>query len=128
MNSAETRSIAIAASREAILAVVGDGSRLPEWAPDFAPAVRADGELWIVDSGGGEVRIRLSLDPESGTVDILSADDERLGAFGRVIPNGAGSEFLFTLLFDEAVDPDAVEAQMKTVEEELETVRALAES
>jgi hypothetical protein len=35
---AETRTITIAAPPAAVLAVVGDGARLPEWAPAFATA------------------------------------------------------------------------------------------
>jgi hypothetical protein len=65
---------------------------------------------------------------ELGTVDLLAAQDDRLGAFCRVIPNGEGSEFLFSLLFDSGVGHEAVETQMKIVEEELETVRRLVES
>jgi hypothetical protein len=128
MKSASTRSIAIAAPPAAVLDLVGDGARMPEWAPGFAPNVRADGDLWVVDSGGGELRIRLRVDRESGTVDILGTADERVGAFSRVVPNGEGSEFLFTLLFDEGTDAAAIDAQMKVVEGELATVRALVES
>jgi hypothetical protein len=128
MKYASTRSVAIAAPPAAVLDVVGDGARLPEWAPGFAPAVRADGDLWVIDTGGSELRIHLRTDRESGTVDILRAADERVGAFSRVVPNGEGSEFLFTLLFDEGTDPAAIDAQMEIVEGELATVRALVES
>jgi hypothetical protein len=128
MKSASTRSIAIAAPPAAVLEVVGDGGRLPEWAPGFAPNIRADGDLWVIDSDGVEVRIRVRTDRESGTVDLLSAADERVGAFARVVPNGDGSEFLFTLLFDGGTDAAAIDAQMKVVEGELATVRALVES
>jgi Polyketide cyclase / dehydrase and lipid transport len=129
---AETRTIAIAAPPEEVLAVVGDGRRLPEWAPGFAPAVRRDGEggdgAWIVDSGSGELPIRLRVDAELGTVDILRREDPPRGAYARVVPNGAGSEFLFTLVFPAATDAAAVDAQMATVEAELRTVRRLAEA
>jgi hypothetical protein len=128
MKSASTRSVAIAAPPAAVLDVVADGARLPEWAPGFAPKVRADGDLWVIESGGGEVNIHVRTDRESGTVDFLAAADERIGAFTRVIPNGEGSEFLFTLLFDEGTDTAAIDAQMKIVEEELATVRAMVES
>ena len=128
MKFAQTRSIAIAAPPSAVIEVIGDGNRLPEWAPAFARSARAEEDCWLIDTGGTEVRIRLKTSVESGTVDILSAEDERIGAFGRVIPNTKGSEFLFTLLFEEGTDQGTVDAQMKTVEEELETVRRLSET
>jgi hypothetical protein len=128
MKSASTRSIAIDAPPAAVLDVIGDGARLPEWAPGFAPAVRPDGDLWVIDTGDSELKVRLRVDRESGTVDILRAVDERVGAFSRVVPNGEGSEFLFTLLFDEGTDQAAIDAQMEIVDAELAAVRALVES
>jgi uncharacterized protein YndB with AHSA1/START domain len=129
MNQAETRSIAISAPPRAVFELLADGARLPEWAPGFAPEVEAKGEdgLWLVGSGEGQFKIRIRTSIEAGTVDFLSAADERLGAFSRVIPNGEGSEFLFTLQFPPGTDSEAIEAQMRVVKEELEAVRSLAE-
>jgi hypothetical protein len=127
MNLAHTRSIAIDAPPEALVELLADGDRLPEWAPDFAPEVHEEDDHWLVGSGEGQLRIRIRSSAELGTVDILSADDDRTGAFGRVIPNGDGSEFLFTLLFPPDTDGQAIAAQMEVVEGELERVRVLAE-
>ena len=127
MNLAHTRSIAIATPPEALVELLADGERLPEWAPDFAPQIRAEGDHWLVGSGEGQFRIRIRSSTDLGTVDILSAEDDRTGAFGRVIPNGDGSEFLFTLLFPPDTDGRAIAAQMEVVESELERVRVLAE-
>lgn len=131
---AETRTIAIAAPPAAVLAVVGDARRLPDWAPNFARAVRRDGEGeggdggWIVDNGAAEFPIRLRVVAELGTVDILRREDPPRGAFARVVPNGEGSEFLFTLAFPAGTEAAAVDAQMTTVEAELRTVRGLVEA
>jgi hypothetical protein len=127
LDRCETRSISIAAAPADVLAVVGDARRLPEWAPDFARAVRPDGDAWIIDTGAGDLRVDLRVVPELGTVDILRGDPPR-GAFSRVLPNGDGSEYLFTLFFPEGTDAAAVDAQMATVDAELETVRALSEA
>lgn len=124
----ETRTIAIAATPETVLGVVGDARRLPEWAPAFARAVRPDGERWIVDNGDTEFPVRLRVAAELGTVDILATTEPPRGAFARVIPSGEGSEFLFSLSFPEATEEAAVAAQMQTVEAELRTVRTLSEA
>jgi hypothetical protein len=124
----ETRTIAIAAPPEVVLAVVGDARRLPEWAPGFARAVRPEGDGWIVDNGDVEFPIRLRVAAEFGTVDILGPIEPPRGAFARVIPSGEGSEFLFTLSFPEGTEEAAVDAQIQTVEAELRTVRALSEA
>ena len=128
MNQTQTRSIAIDAPPRAVVELLADGARLPEWAPGFAPEVQAEDDHWLVGSGDGRFKIRIRSSVELGTVDILAAADERSGAFGRVIPNGDGSEFLFSLQFPPGTERGAIEAQMAVVEGELEAVRALAEA
>jgi hypothetical protein len=127
LNHSRTRSISIAADPAEVLAFLADPHNLPRWAPAFARSVsERDGQL-LVDTGQGELPISLSVSPERGTVDVLSAADPRVGAFSRVLPNGDGSEYLFTLLFAPDTDETAVQAQLAVVDQELETVRALCE-
>ena len=128
MKSSHTRSIAIAAPSQVVVELLADGNRLPEWAPAFAPEVQAEDDHWLVGSEDARFKIRIRSSAELGTVDILSVTDERSGAFGRVIPNGEGSEFLFTLQFPEGTERETIAAQMRVVEGELEAVRALAET
>jgi hypothetical protein len=126
---AETRTITIAAPPAAVLAVVGDGARLPEWAPAFATAATHDrDDRWLIGEGDARFPIRIRTDDAGGTVDLLSPTDPTTGAFLRVLPNGEGGELLFTLFFPDGTAPEAVDAQMATVEQELQTVRALAEA
>jgi hypothetical protein len=124
---AETRSISIAAPPAAVLTVVADPQRLPEWAPAFARGVQPDGDAWLIDTGEGQARITVRVSREHGTVDLLRAADPTRGAFSRVVPNHGGSEYLFTLLFPDGTPEDAVSRQMATVEDELAAVRALCE-
>jgi hypothetical protein len=126
---AETRTISVAAPPAAVLAVVADGARLPDWAPAFATVAEHErDDRWLIGTGDARFPIRIRIDHDSGTVDLLSPDDPTLGAFLRVLPNRAGSELLFTLFFAEAVEQEAIAAQMATVEQELATVRGLAEA
>lgn len=80
-----------------MLDVVADPVNLPRWAPRFAPAIQPDKHLWIISRNDEEVSIRVRVDREHGTVDLLAADQPTRGAFTRVLPNGHGSEYLFTL-------------------------------
>lgn len=126
---AETRSISIAAPPEAVLNVVGQAQNLPRWAPAFARTVRRDGDAWIVAGDDGEdLRVRVRVSREFGTLDLLSADAPSRGAFARVIPNGEGSEFVFTLFFPDGVEEVVVARQMAVVEDELAAVRELVEA
>jgi uncharacterized protein YndB with AHSA1/START domain len=122
-----TRSIAIAASPQTVFDVVSDPATLPRWAPGFARTARPDGDHWIIenDRGGGRIFYRTSR--EHGTVDILSADNPAQGAYTRVLPNGTGSEYQFTLQFPPDTPEEAVTEQLAIVAAELQAVRSLCE-
>jgi polyketide cyclase/dehydrase/lipid transport protein len=123
-NRSETRQISIQAPPEKVLDVVGDAHALPRWAPNFATTVRAEDGHWVVND---ELHVDLRVDRELGTVDILRVKRLPAGAYSRVVPNGAGSEYLFTLFFPDGTAEEAVTKQMTVVEEELRTIRALCE-
>lgn len=125
----DSRQIAIGAPREAVIALLADARRLPEWAPAFAQAVAPEGQHWRVDLGGGaEVVIDVVVDEERGTIDLVRPGDPTTGAKLRVLHNGAGCAFVFSIVFPPGTPDDAIAAQMATIEEELRTVRALAEA
>lgn len=128
-NHAETRSISIAAPPAAVIDFLADPHNLPRWAPAFAQAVRMqDGQLLVATGAGGEIALTLSVSRKHGTVDLLAAVQPGRGAFSRVLPNGDGSEYQFTLFFPAGTAETAVSAQMGTVCQELEAVRSLCES
>jgi uncharacterized protein YndB with AHSA1/START domain len=120
----DTQAISIEAPPEAVLDVIADPRKLPLWAPTFARTVRADGDAWIVDTGEREVRRRIDVSREHGTVDFVSATG---GFFTRVIRNGVGSELMFTSFAAPGEDEAGRESRRATVAQELENVRALAE-
>ncbi|TDU83547.1 polyketide cyclase/dehydrase/lipid transport protein [Kribbella voronezhensis] len=124
---AETRTISIAASPEVVFEYVADARNLPEWAPGFAPKIEQSGDEWVIDSEAGQLRVVVRTSSEYGTVDFLRAHDLRVGGFSRVLPNGEGSEYQFTILFPPGTPEEAVEDQLKFIDEELETVRRICE-
>ena len=123
----ETRSISIDAAPDTVFHLVSDPRQLPTWAPSFACSVNPHGTDWLIDDGLAERIITVRASHKYGTVDVLAATDHRRGAFTRVLPNGDGSEFTFTLFFPDDAPQDAIAAQMAVVEQELQTVRALCE-
>jgi hypothetical protein len=132
MKRASTRSISIAVPPQVVLDLVADPTALPRWAPAFARAVRpAGGDHWVVEKGGREVRIRVRVSRELGTVDYLMADAPpgvELGTFTRVVRNGCGSEFVFTRFYADSTSEIEMAEQQAVVAVELQTVRALCES
>jgi Polyketide cyclase / dehydrase and lipid transport len=132
MQRSITRSISIDAPPDAVLDLVADPPALPRWAPAFARAVRpAGGDQWLVDKGGRELRIRVRVARELGTVDFLAADAPpgvEIGVFTRVVRNAGGSELVLTRFFPDSMSEIEVAEQKAVVAVELQTVRALCES
>ena len=130
MQRSDTQAISIDAPPSAVIDFLTDAAEFPRWAAGFARAVRVGGHDWIVDTGKGEVRLRVRVSREFGTVDFLLADAlpaREIGAFSRVVPNGRRSVLVFTQFFaDDMGDADLAD-QRAIVAIELQTVRALCE-
>jgi hypothetical protein len=123
-NRSETRSISIAAAPDAVLDYVGDARTLPDWAPAFTRSVCAEGEHWRVDAG----LIDLRVSRERGTVDIVAVSDPARGVYTRVLPNGDGSQYVFTQFFPDGTPEADVERQLAVVEGELRAIRNACEA
>ena len=124
---AATRSLSINTPPEIVFALVSDPRRLPDWAPSFASAVTPAGQEWVIESGEDQFRMRVRLSREHGTIDLFRPEDGNRGAYMRVLSNGAGSEFVFTLIFPAGTPDELIAEQMTTVETELRAVRDLCE-
>jgi hypothetical protein len=123
INRAEHRSLGVAAAPAKVHAYLADASNLPSWAPAFASSVSPSGASWLVSRDGAEFAIDVLADQRSGTVDFVAAGDHARGLFARVLPNGSGSEVVFTLMFEPDAPEGVVAARTLTLETELAAVR-----
>lgn len=125
----DTQSVTINAAPEAVLRFVADPENLPRWAIGFAKAVRRDHDGWVVKTGQGEVAVAIDVGESSGTVDFRMepAPGVKATAYGRVVANGAGAEFLFTQLQHPGTSDDVFDQLVVAVGHELVTLKALLE-
>lgn len=126
----DTQTITIDTPPAGVLAFLADATNLPRWASNFATAVRPDGDGWIVESGGGEARLRVAVNAEVGTVDlhVTPPDGRERSVYGRVLANAGGAEFLLTLFHsDRRTDADIARATAE-VRDELQALKALCEA
>jgi hypothetical protein len=125
----DTQSVTIAARPEDVLAFVGDGENLPRWAIGFAKSVRRSESGWMVISGQGEIPTSIVVHETSGTVDfqMQSAPGIQATAYARVVPNGEGSEFIFTQIQQPGVPEDVFGQLVAAVSHELVALKALLE-
>lgn len=126
---ADTRTISIEAEPEKVFRLVADPSQLPRWAVGFAKAVRPAGDGWVVQTGSGEVPLRVRADLATGTVDFVMrpAPDAEVVASSRVLARGRGSEYVFTQVQPPGMPDDAFQASVSAVVHELTMLKALLE-
>ena len=83
---------------------------------------------WFVAGDRGEFEISVLTSDELGVFDLWPAADPRRGIRTRVIANGDGSEYVFTLLLDDDIDAAGRARQLDVVEQELAAVRDLLQA
>jgi hypothetical protein len=125
----DTQTITIAARPDRVLAYVGDGANLPRWAIGFAKSVRPSGSGWLVTTGQTEVPTTITVNDTAGTIDfrMQAASDTGAIAYSRVVPNGEGSEFIFTQLQQPGVTDELFAQLVAAVGHELVALKAQLE-
>jgi hypothetical protein len=122
----------IEAAPRNVFEFVADPQNLPKWAIGFAKAVRAEEGAWIVTTGSGaEIGVRHVTNAELGVVDGYmspAAGVEMLGGAQRVIPNGDGAEYVFTMLQPRGMPDEVFESQVAELGRELVVLKAHLET
>lgn len=127
---AQTISVTIAAPRERVYAFASNPENLPRWVPSFFKSVELlDGE-WVAQSPLGRVTVEFAHDNDLGVLDhtVTLPSGIRLTNPMRVIPNGDGSEILFTLIQHQDMSDRQFEEDAELVLSDLHTLRRLLES
>lgn len=124
-----TLSVSIDAPPKKVHDFASDPENLPKWAKGLCKSVRNSGADWIVETPQGPMKIRFVEKNELGVLDhyVSTSPGVEASVPMRVLPNGSGSEEIFTLFWlpdmsDEKYDEDAtwVERDLKTLKNTLE--------
>jgi len=128
-----TQSITIDREAERVFRFVAEPRNLPRWASTFAPRIEPAGDdRWVVPSPAGEVLIRFDADDERHTVDFrMKPVVPTPGAEGlvasRVVPNGAGAEYVFTMFQFEGMPDEIWHGQLEELPRELARLKQAVE-
>ncbi len=123
-------SIFIDRSPDDVYAFASDPRNLPQWAAGLARSeVKADGDAWIVEAPFGKATVRFAPGNRYGVLDHDVALDsgETVHNPMRVIANGAGSEFVFTLFHRPEMSDAQFEADAIAVKKDLQRLKELLE-
>lgn len=102
---------------------------LPEWASSFCLSVRMEGEGWIAETPEGPVGIEFAARNDYGILDhyVIVAPGVRVLNPMRVIPNGMGSEVLFTFFKPDEMPREQFELEAANVERDLLALKRVLE-
>jgi len=126
---AVTRTISIAANSQKVAKFLCDPENLPRWAVGFAKGVRREKDRWLVQTGSGDVGVRIVGDPQTGVVDFWMSPAEGIEilAASRAIPRGEGSEYTFTQFQAPGMPDEIFDRNVRALEHELTVLKAIAE-
>lgn len=125
----KTLSVSIACPPGRVYEFVLNPENLPRWATGFCRSVRKSEDGWIVETPDGPMKIKFVGRNDFGVLDhcvTVRPGIEILNPM-RVVPNGSGSEVIFTLFQSPDVsdgkfaeDAGLVERDLRALKEALE--------
>ncbi|WP_018880050.1 SRPBCC family protein [Thioalkalivibrio sp. ALE9] len=120
----------IARAPEDVYAFACDPRNLPLWAAGLArSSVRQAGDAWVVNGPVGTVTLRFAPANPSGVLDheVELPTGAVIHNPMRVLPNGAGSEFVFSLFRQPGTTDEQFRADRRAVEDDLKCLKRLLE-
>jgi hypothetical protein len=125
----KTLSVSIECPPRDVYGFVSNPENLPKWATAFCRSVRKSEGEWIVGTPGGPMRIKFVGQNEFGVLDHYVSPTPGLQILNpmRVVPNGSGSEVVFTLFQLPNMSEETFAEDARLVERDLRTLKNVLE-
>ena len=130
MLTSRTLSVSIACHPSKVYEFVSNPENLPKWAKGLGKFVRKQSTDWIVDTPQGPMKFRFVENNKFGVLDhyVTTASGIEVYVPMRVLPNGIGSEVVFTLFRLHDMSDEKYAEDIKLVEKDLQTLKDLLEN
>ncbi len=124
-----TLSIYINCHPDRVYDFISDLENMPVWATTFCKSIKKADGGWIAMTLQGQVKIRLAKKNNFGVLDhyISPAPGVEVYVPMRVVPNGPGSEMIFTLFRLPDMSEEQYAEDAKLVEQDLRTLKGVLE-
>ena len=130
MQDVQNVSVSIRREPGDVYEFASDPRNLPRWAAGLVGSeVRQEGDDWVADAPFGKVRIKFVPKNPYGVLDhdVRLESGVTIHNPMRVVPNGEGSEFIFTVIRQPGLSDETFAADKAAVERDLQTLKALLE-
>ena len=124
-----TLSVAINCDPGRVYEFVSKPENLPKWAKMFCRSIKKSNGGWIVETPQGPVNVRFSKRNDFGVLDHYVSPAPGVEVFVpmRVVPNGSGSEVIFTLFQLAGMSDEEFAQDIGWVEQDLSNLRSIVE-
>lgn len=124
-----TVSVAIDCPPDRVYAFASNPENIPMWITSFIESVRKTDSGWIIETSEGPMGFEFVPANEFGVLDhwVRPAPGVEILNPMRVIPNGAGSEVIFTLFQRPEMSDQQFAADAGMVERDLHTLKRVLE-
>ena len=124
-----TLTVSIAREADAVYQFLSQPANLPQWATAFCRSIRQVGSEWIMETNAGQMKVRFVPPNAFRVADhfVSPAPGVEVYVPLRVLPNGAGSEVVFTLFRPPEMTPEKFAGDIKLVQQDLQTLKRVLE-
>jgi len=112
-----------------VYAFVSEPRNLPAWASGLSVSIDLVDGVWVAESDLGRITVEFVPDNPYGVLDhiVTLPDGSQVTNPLRVVPNGDGSDVVFSLIQLPPADLDAFEADAAAVTRDLARLKVLLE-
>lgn len=124
-----TLSVTIACPARKVYEFVSNPENLPRWAAGLCKSVRKSDSGWIAETPQGPMQIRFAEKNDFGVLDhyVTTASGVEIYVPMRVVPNGSGSEVIFTLFKTPEMSDKQFGEDAGMAERDLKTLKSVLE-
>lgn len=124
-----TVSISIKCDPKTVYNFVFDLNNLPKWATTFCQSIKKSGGDWTIKTPQGLVKIRIADLNDWGILDhyLFPQTGDEVFVPMRVVPNGSGSEVIFTVFQSPEMSNQNFVDDMKLVKKDLLSLKEILE-
>ena len=124
-----TLSVAIDCDPRRVYEFVSQPENLPKWARMFCQSIKKSKDGWIVETPQGPVKARFTEKNQFGIVDHYVSPMSGVEVFVpmRVVPNGSGSEVIFSVFQPADMSEEKFAEDIRWVEQDLNTLKSIME-
>ena len=125
----KTLTISINCNPKKVYQFVSNLENMPKWAKTFCRSIKKSAGEWIIETPQGPMGIRIAPKNDFSILDhtVIPAPGVEVYVPMRVVPNGGGSEVIFTLFQQPRMSDESFAKDQGMVEQDLYTLKQVME-